>query len=51
MNEVEKKCYYGKKDETSDPLNISSIEAEPFDVYSYEHGEYLSIHTYIQNRQ
>ena len=36
MNEITKICYYGKMDETSDPLNIASIETENFDVYKSE---------------
>ena len=39
MDEISKKCYYGKMLETSDPLSISSIDATPFEVYSKIPGE------------
>ena len=40
MNEIAKKCYYGKINETSDPLSISSIDTDTFDVYSYLPGKW-----------
>ena len=39
MNAIAKKCYCGKMNETSDPLSISSIDTNPFDVYSYLPGK------------
>ena len=34
MDEISKKCYYGKMLETLDPLSISTIDATLFEVYS-----------------
>ena len=39
MDEISKKCYYGKMLETLDPLSISAIDSTPFEVYSKIPGE------------
>ena len=41
MDEISKKCYYGKMLETLDPLSLSSIDTAPFEVYTKIPGKYV----------
>ena len=41
MDEISKKCYFGKMLETLDPLSISTIDATLFEVYSKIPGEII----------